>query len=600
MKKKYSNLYLVLFLLLSLSLFGISDSQAAEFLCSPSNTTGYISLQYGPSGSSVPFTPPTTSHFAIGGGLAKNGPCYKDGKFRVFVLPGTKVLNIDGNNSMQNTRLYFISRFNKFPGKKIADPFSDANILKLPYGGTKLKTLKDGDYHSTNANGIFSIITDGYSYPIAPNEAGWVYVDADFGSGASISYANATGDIDLDAFNDWYKHSGSNSDGSINWEKDVESMTTYAPINNHRTDCNKETCVGNSCWDGAKFVVGTKTTGCATGTATADPNPGKIGARISSVITWKSENASVTTYAIGEFENRMSPARGSTLSGNSGSFNYTERRNTDYRVFTFFPRNSSNDMPGTPYFVKVDFKKTGGSPNCAADTCVGNNCYDGSKDIPGTKTQGCATGTVSFAPTAVTPISENPPKELTYLTWSSINTSKLEVACTGPTTIARAEIQKSSTEWMTDAAKSGLYTKPAGAPDGYPGWFHVGTSGTFACTFYPTNQADGKPGTPFKASVEVKKPGGSDFSCTGTVPTNATKCTDDDTELTATLPWQSVGTSASACTATRKCEYYGASSHSGDICIPDDPDCANHTCKDVSCNNGCNMLEGVKDCIGRR
>ncbi|MFA5962229.1 MAG: hypothetical protein WC848_06110, partial [Parcubacteria group bacterium] len=35
-------------------------------------------------------------------------------------------------------------------------------------------------------------------------------------------------------------------------------------------------------------------------------------------------------------------------------------------------------------------------------------------------------------------------------------------------------------------------------------------------------------------------------------------------------------------------------------CRPDAPDCASYTCKDVSCNDGCNLQVGEKDCVGRR
>ncbi|KKQ14418.1 MAG: hypothetical protein US30_C0004G0055 [Candidatus Moranbacteria bacterium GW2011_GWF2_36_839] len=46
------------------------------------------------------------------------------------------------------------------------------------------------------------------------------------------------------------------------------------------------------------------------------------------------------------------------------------------------------------------------------------------------------------------------------------------------------------------------------------------------------------------------------ISCTGSVPANGVKCSNDDTGLTANLAWSSVGTSSSGCTIDRKCEYY--------------------------------------------
>jgi hypothetical protein len=149
-------------------------------------------------------------------------------------------------------------------------------------------------------------------------------------------------------------------------------------------------------------------------------------------------------------------------------------------------------------------------PNCAQNTCLNVSCdsQNGAANpwIYGTKTIGCATVAASASPNSITPIFETPPSEITYLTWRTADARKLEVECTGVTTIPRSDFPLNSDLWEADAARSGLYVKPANAPDGYPGWFHVGTSGTERCTFYPTNQSDGLSGTPFTVEIEVKKP----------------------------------------------------------------------------------------------
>ncbi|MFZ2188644.1 MAG: hypothetical protein WAV73_03740 [Candidatus Moraniibacteriota bacterium] len=148
--------------------------------------------------------------------------------------------------------------------------------------------------------------------------------------------------------------------------------------------------------------------------------------------------------------------------------------------------------------------------NCAQNTCLNVSCdsQNGSANpwIYGTKTIGCATVAAGASPNSITPISETPPSEIAYLTWSATDARKLEVECTGVTTIPRSDFPLNSDLWEADAARSGLYIKPANAPSGYPGWFHVGTSGTERCTFFPTNQSDGLSGTPFTVEIEVEEP----------------------------------------------------------------------------------------------
>jgi hypothetical protein len=209
-------------------------------------------------------------------------------------------------------------------------------------------------------------------------------------------------------------------------------------------------------------------------------------------------------------------------------------------------------------------------PDCASKTCKDVSCdsKNGAANpwIKGTKIIGCATVTASASPNSITPISETPPSEVTYLTWIATDAKKLEVECigtgTGLVNIPRQDIQLTSTLWEADAKESGLYTKPANAPNGYPGWFHVGTSGTERCTFYPTNQSDGLSGTPFSVEIEVKK---------------------------------------LATTSTRASDVFIPNSDPSYICQPDNPGCEKTTCKNVECDDGCgNKIQGLADCDGMK
>jgi hypothetical protein len=150
-------------------------------------------------------------------------------------------------------------------------------------------------------------------------------------------------------------------------------------------------------------------------------------------------------------------------------------------------------------------------PDCAAKTCKDVACDSKSGAanpwVLGTKTEGCATVTASFNLKTIDSIAGSQPTqaEVAFLTWNSSGASKMEVACTGPAVITKGGIQLTSDLWQADATKSGLYVKPANAPNGYPGWFPKGTSGPETCTFYPTNP-DGSPGIPYATSIEVTKP----------------------------------------------------------------------------------------------
>ncbi|MCX6761421.1 MAG: hypothetical protein NTY33_01035 [Candidatus Moranbacteria bacterium] len=226
-------------------------------------------------------------------------------------------------------------------------------------------------------------------------------------------------------------------------------------------------------------------------------------------------------------------------------------------------------------------------PDCASKVCLGNSCYNGTTWIAGTKTTDCATGSATASPASVKPAAiDNQPVagEISYLTWTSQNAKSMEVACTGPTIIPRGAFFLNTAEWSTESG----YKKPTTTtPDGYPGWFHPGATGTEVCTFYPTNTKDSLPGTPFSATIQV----------TGT-PT----CGNNIVEGTEECDYNP---SAGAinyvpCVAGKACKECKCVVNVGSVCQPDDPSCASHTCKDVSCFDGCNLQVGLKDCKGRQ
>jgi hypothetical protein len=238
-------------------------------------------------------------------------------------------------------------------------------------------------------------------------------------------------------------------------------------------------------------------------------------------------------------------------------------------------------------------------PDCASKTCVGNSCDSESTTaenpwISGTKTAGCATGEAKASPSSITPkvewTTETPAEEISYLTWTANNAKALEVGCTGPTLIDRGSMQLTSALWQADAAKTGAYTKTANEPDGYPAWFHVGTSGTEVCTFYPTNETDGLPGTPFSLTIQVL----GNSTCGNNIVEGTEEC--DYTSSTGS-------TSYVPCPDDKTCEncqcVTPTDATRSYVCQPDDPNCAKSTCKDVKCFDGCNYRQGLKDCQGR-
>jgi hypothetical protein len=258
-----------------------------------------------------------------------------------------------------------------------------------------------------------------------------------------------------------------------------------------------------------------------------------------------------------------------------------------------------------------------GTPDCNTKTCTGNSCWDGTKYIPGTKTESCATGSATASPNpAIAPGSA-------YLKWSSTNASGMEAAClSGPVIINRAGSFISDAECKT----VGQCTDK-----GYELKFKENQTGTEICTFYPKNKSDSLPGTPFAVSFKVETPSTCgnnivenqeecDYSpSSGQIsyvpcPTSKTckscKCV-SDTEAKCGNNTLDTGEdcdgASHACTTGKSCQGCKCVTGSATIdpeapqrteavCEPDDPDCAAHTCKNIVCFDGCVKKQGTKNC----
>ncbi len=111
-----------------------------------------------------------------------------------------------------------------------------------------LADFKAGDYLSTQSmQGNLYVFNNGSlaegSWPSF--RGGWIYMKVSGGS-SDVYYNFFTVAVDTEIYNDWWDHYGSNPDGSINWDKDVESVMTYvAPSEPTKTTPKTPTCKAN-------------------------------------------------------------------------------------------------------------------------------------------------------------------------------------------------------------------------------------------------------------------------------------------------------------------------------------------------------------------
>ncbi|MFZ2226100.1 MAG: hypothetical protein WA064_01115 [Candidatus Moraniibacteriota bacterium] len=182
-------------------------------------------------------------------------------------------------------------------------------------------------------------------------------------------------------------------------------------------------------------------------------------------------------------------------------------------------------------------------PDCAAKTCKDVACdsQNGSSNpwIIGTKTEGCATVSVTVNPAEVTA-----PNSV-FAKWTSQGAKSMEAECLGPVKINRGGWFLSNAECKS----SGLV--PECTDKGYELKFADKQTGIETCTFYPTNISNGLPGIPYSVAIKV-----------------------NDTISNANNPLKS--------------SY---------ICQPDNAGCAANTCHDVYCNDGCNLIKGTNSCL---
>jgi hypothetical protein len=292
-------------------------------------------------------------------------------------------------------------------------------------------------------------------------------------------------------------------------------------------------------------------------------------------------------------------------------------RGTVFLTSIFFVINISAIPANAGSTAYCQAQKITGIVDCHIDTCIGNSCYNGTSWVYGTKTKDCATVTVSANPSVVTPTknwtADEIAEEISYITWEAKDASKLQVKCVGFwEEIDGGELQLSDSEWY---ASQDWYVKKSTEPAGFPFWFEVGSVGREICTFSPTNSSDGKAGTPKSVTIIVRRANGvagSESARCGTADGKIfsssesnwgsyTFCASGDLiptdpvfpERGASMSWNCQTTEDGSmvnCSASRE----------SSTCQPDDPGCAGSTCQDLYCFDGCEYIQGTKDCVGRR
>lgn len=184
---------------------------------------------------------------------------------RMFIPPGTIVMDLMIQEAGKQTA---VAHHNTLPAG-----MPESSPTGYPLGNKyKLSQLESGDQWATETlQGDLYISHDSFLSPYLPtSRAGWLYVKVGGGSYSQSYFTMFTVQVDTKTYNDWFDHYGSNPDGSINWQKDVESVMTYTaptkPINstsvnmsttnNNKNcqlddpDCAKTRCKDVQCFDG--------------------------------------------------------------------------------------------------------------------------------------------------------------------------------------------------------------------------------------------------------------------------------------------------------------------------------------------------------------
>ena len=317
--------------------------------------------------------------------------CIDPINWRAFLVPGINDFEMSPTTTDESALLSYVAKYNDLPTKT-----PSSSIGSSCYG-------KDGTVGCNKFT--FSTLTQGQEFSgmgfpsdgkgdrgyLSENDTGWLYYKGvEIQTYPGTSGMNLFMSINAKVFNDWLAHSGSNSDGSINWEKDVESVITYKATD---PDCAAKTCKGISCYDGTGYVYGTRTEGCATGTATV--TPAMINAPGSSYVKWIASGASkmeaecLTGPIIlnhgGWFTNDTECKNSGLVrecSDKGYEFKFTANQ-IGTEVCAFYPTNTSDGKPGTPFTATITSTKD-------ISTCS-NGILDSGEDCDGTN-HPCATG----------------------------------------------------------------------------------------------------------------------------------------------------------------------------------------------------------------
>ena len=158
-------------------------------------------------------------------GLAYIANLYVPGyisNFRVFIPPGTmsvdaEILEWGGQKTIARHKTPPTTGF--------------GNYSTITTGPRTLQQYETSDQIvKEDDGGRIKILIDSFTSPYLDiSRAGWFYVNVDGQIGSTSYYNSVYIRVNAAAYNNWYDHSGSNADGSINWDKDVESVTEYVP-----------------------------------------------------------------------------------------------------------------------------------------------------------------------------------------------------------------------------------------------------------------------------------------------------------------------------------------------------------------------------------
>ena len=247
------------------------------------------------------------------------------------------------------------------------------------------------------------------------------------------------------------------------------------------------------------------------------------------------------------------------------------------------------DANGDPKegFTACDPSAIPSGPDCDEGTCKGNSCWNDTKYIPGIRTEDCATGEAKADPDRLTNVGKS------FITWSSQDASEVDVACNGSFPVPRGTWYRSGEECYEDGQYCELNETEKGIKLTFDEKFFQADQKQETCTFYPTNESDGQPGTPFSFTInfgeeDVDDDSGIEKTCENFPGPSFCPGGIDDIIVT--------GTDANGCS-----EYDCVSKQVQEqVCNPDNPSCDEQTCRDLYCFDGCDYLKGKLDCVGKR